>query len=72
MSSHWLLVFTGPEFQTLLENCHIKDVCTSAKNPQCNVVCERMHQTVGNIIRILLHGEPPQNITTAKEIVDVS
>ena len=42
--------FTGPEFQTLLENCHIKDVCTSAKNPQSNAVCERMHQTVGNVL----------------------
>jgi hypothetical protein len=62
--------FTGPEFQTLLENCHIKDVCTSAKNPQSNAVCERMHQTVGNVLRTLLHGEPPQNITTAKEFVD--
>jgi transposase InsO family protein len=62
--------FTGPEFQTLLENCHIKDVCTSAKNPQANAVCERMHQTVGNVLRTLLHSEPPQNITTAKEFVD--
>jgi hypothetical protein len=24
--------FTGPEFQTLLQNCHIRDVCTTAKN----------------------------------------
>ncbi len=23
--------FTGPEFQTLLQNCHIRDVCTNAK-----------------------------------------
>jgi hypothetical protein len=61
--------FVGPEFQTLLENCHIKDVCTSAKNPQANAVCERMHQTVGNVLRTLLHSEPPQNITTAKEFV---
>ena len=62
--------FTGPEFQTLLENCHIKDVCTSAKYPQSNAVCERMHQTVGNVLRTLLHGRPPQNITSAKEFVD--
>jgi len=62
--------FIGPEFQTLLENCHIKDVCTSAKNPQSNAVCERMHQIVGNVLRTLLHGRPPQNITTAKEFVD--
>jgi hypothetical protein len=62
--------FTGPEFQTLLQNCHIRDVCTTAKNPQSNAVCERMHQTVGNVLRTLLHGEPPQNITKAKEYVD--
>jgi hypothetical protein len=29
-----------------------------------------MHQTVGNVLRTLLHGEPPQNIATAKEFVD--
>ncbi len=29
-----------------------------------------MHQTVGNVLRTLLHGEPPQNITNAKEFVD--
>jgi hypothetical protein len=74
--------FTGAEFQTLLQNCRIKDVCTSAKNPQANAVCtsaknpqanaicKRMHQTVGNVLRTLLHGEPPQNIATAKEFVD--
>ena len=28
-----------------------------------------MHQTVGNVLRTLLHSEPPQNITTAKEFV---
>ncbi len=62
--------FTGQEFQTLLQNCRIKDVCTSAKNPQANAVCKRMHQTVGNVLQTLLHGEPPQNIATAKEFVD--
>ena len=46
--------FTGPKFQTLLQNCHIRNVCTTAKNPQSNAVCERMHQTVGNVLRRLL------------------
>jgi hypothetical protein len=64
--------FTGMEFQTLLENCHIRDVCTSAKNPQANAVCKRMHQTVGNVLRTLLHGEPPRNINSAREFVDES
>jgi hypothetical protein len=54
--------FTGPEFQMLLQNCHIRDVCTIAKKPQSNAVWERMHQTVGNVLRTLLHCNPPQNI----------
>jgi hypothetical protein len=62
--------FTGPEFQTLLQNCHIRDVCTTAKNPQSNAVCERMHQTVGNVLRMLLHGNPPHNIANAAQYVD--
>ena len=62
--------FTGAEFQTLLQNCHIRDLCTTAKNPQSNAVCKRMHQTVGVVLRTLLHGLSPQNIANAKEYVD--
>jgi hypothetical protein len=62
----------GIEFQSLLQECHIRDVCTSAKNPQSNAICKRMHQTVGNVLRTLLHSEPPQNIADAKEFVDES
>ena len=29
-----------------------------------------MHRTVGNVLRTLLHGEPSQNIATAKEFAD--
>jgi hypothetical protein len=45
-------------------------VCTTAKNPQSNDVCERMHQTVGNVLRALLHGNPLQNIANAAQYVD--
>ncbi len=62
--------FTGPEFQTLLQNCHIRYVCTTAKNPHSNAVCERMHQTVGNDLRTLLHGNLLQNIANAAQYVD--
>jgi hypothetical protein len=62
--------FTGPAFQTLLQNCHIRDVCTTAKSPQSNAVCKRMHQTVGNILRSLLHREPLPNMASAKEYID--
>jgi hypothetical protein len=33
-------------------------------------VCERIHQTVGNVLRTLLHGNPPQNIAIAEQYVD--
>jgi hypothetical protein len=45
-------------------------MCTTAKNPQSNSVCERMHQTVENSLRMLLHGNPPQNIANAAQCVD--
>jgi hypothetical protein len=51
--------FVGPEFQSLLHGCRIKDAPTSSKNPQANAIYEQMHQTVGNILQTLLHGEPP-------------
>jgi len=62
--------FTGIEFQMLLEKCHVKEGCTSTIKPQSNAICKRMHQTVGNVLRTLLHGEPPQNIPNAKDYVD--
>jgi hypothetical protein len=61
---------TRVKFQMLIQNCHIRDVCTTAKNSQSNAVCKRMHQTVGNVLRTLLHGKPPQNIANAKENVN--
>jgi hypothetical protein len=29
-----------------------------------------MHKTVGNILQTLLHGEPPQDVTKAKDLID--
>jgi hypothetical protein len=41
-----------------------------AKNPQSNAICERMHQTVNNVLRTLVHTNPPQNMTQARDIID--
>jgi hypothetical protein len=40
------------------------------KIKQSNAVCEKMHQTVGNLLITLLHGNPPQNIANAAQYVD--
>ena len=29
-----------------------------------------MHQTVGNVLHTLLYGEPPQDVTSAKDFMD--
>ena len=62
--------FIGSPFQWLLELFSIKDVCSTSKNPQSNAVCERMHQTVGNVLRTIVHANPPQNMTQARDIID--
>ena len=62
--------FIGAEFQWLLTYFNVKNVCSTSKNPQSNSICERMHQTVGNILRTELYSNPPKNMTDAKNIID--
>jgi hypothetical protein len=51
--------FIGQNFQWLLKIFSIKDVCSTSKNPQSDASCERMHQTVTNVLRTLVHTNPP-------------
>eukprot|EP00804_Cyclotella_cryptica_P003489 CCRYP_002120-RA/>CCRYP_002120-RA protein AED:0.44 eAED:0.68 QI:0/0/0/1/0/0/2/0/135 len=62
--------FIGSLFQRLLELFSIKDVCSTSKNRQSNAVCERIYQTVSNVLRTLVHVNPPQNMTQARDIID--
>ena len=62
--------FIGGTFQWLLHSFDIKDVQSTSKNQQSNSICERMHQTVGNVLRVLLYSNPPQNMTQARGIVN--
>jgi len=57
--------FIASSFQWLLELFNIENVCSTSKNPQSNAICERMHQTVGNVLQTLVHANPPQNMTQA-------
>jgi hypothetical protein len=62
--------FLGADFQRILVVNGIANVPTTVKNPQSNAICERMHQTAGNIIRTLTHSNPPQNMAQATQIID--
>ena len=64
--------FTGYPFQRLLRQYGIRRHPTTAKNPQANAICERLHQTVGNALRTLLHTNPPQNLNDANGIIDTA
>eukprot|EP00957_Ditylum_brightwellii_P001042 82532-Ditylum_brightwellii.AAC.1 len=42
--------FIGGAFQQILQQQRIKDASTTSYNPQANLVCERLHLTVANIL----------------------
>ena len=56
----------------MLERTNIKDVPTTSYNPQGNAQCERMHQTVGNVLRTYLHGRQINNEEELNVIVDAA
>ena len=43
--------FTGEEFQELLQSYGIKSKPITAKNPQANSICERVHMELLNDVR---------------------
>jgi hypothetical protein len=45
------------------------NVCQASKNPQHHAICERMHQTVNNVLRTRVHTNPPCNMTQARDII---
>jgi hypothetical protein len=62
----------GSGFQAVLRRHHIRGHPTSVKNPQANAICERLHQTVTNVLRPLLHTHPPNNVDEANLIIDTA
>ena len=58
------------EFGELLDNWSIKKKPTGVRSPEANAVCERMHQTVEDLLRSLCHSHPPQNIEEATALID--
>jgi transposase InsO family protein len=62
--------FIGADFQEVLRRAGIQDVPTTVCNPQANAVCEQLHQSVGNTLRILLAANPPNNVTNIVEMID--
>ncbi len=62
--------FTGFAFQYLLRLLNINPVPTTNKNPQANVICKQMHQTVATVLKTLLLAQSPQTCCQATLLVD--
>ena len=63
--------FIGWEFQEMLQRTGVQDVHTTSRNPQGNSVCERLHQTVGDVLRTYLHADGnPHNMEDANQLID--
>ena len=58
------------EFQQKLQQHGIDDIPTTSRNPQGNSVCERMHQTVANVLRTTKRLNPPQNEQQARQLIE--
>ncbi len=64
--------FTGVGFQQMLHKHGIKPHPTTAKNPQANAICERLHLTIANAIQALSHVNPPRDNNEATLMVDTA
>ena len=64
--------FIGFEFQRLLRRNSILDGPTTSRNLQANSICERMHQTVGNVLRTFIHVHRPTDVDTAAQLIDAA
>ena len=62
--------FISFRFQLLLQQLGIKSVPTTVKNPQSNGIIERSHNTISDILRVLLHVSPPNNNGDASQMID--
>jgi transposase InsO family protein len=61
--------FMGFEFQRVLQRFGIKDITISICNPQSNAVSERLHQSVGNSLRLFISQGIPFNMNNVAELV---
>lgn len=64
--------FTGQGFLRILQNHGIKPVVLTVKNPQSNAICERLHMTIGNVLRTILRYNVPENVDNAIHAVDTA
>ena len=56
----------------MLHQNNIQDTTTTVENPQANAICKRMHQTMSNMLCMLLHTYQPHNQQQFNNMVDIA
>ena len=59
----------GEEFTNMLADNGIKHRFSSARNPQGNSIVERIHQAIGNVLRIQVAAENPKTRYEADRVI---
>jgi transposase InsO family protein len=62
--------FIGHEFQDMLRQFGITAKPTTVKNPQSNAIVERLHKTMADILRVMMHVSPPTNEEETTNLID--
>ena len=62
--------FTGDDFQAMLYKHTIDPAGTTTKNPQANGICERMHSTVADILRVIMRTTTIKSGEQANQVID--
>ena len=60
----------GEEFRSMLLKNGIKHSTSTARNPQGNSLVERIHQAIGNVLRIQVEAENPKSKHEAEAVIN--
>jgi hypothetical protein len=58
------------ELSVAIRNLWHQGCMLNQQKSAINAIWERMHQTVTNVLRTLVHTNPPLNMTQARDIID--
>ena len=60
----------GQEFVDMIKRSGITYSCVTSRNPQGNSIVERIHQAVGNVLRIVVKDENPRSPAEGRRVIE--
>ena len=60
----------GQEFTDMCEDNGVTHRSTTSRNPQGNSLIERIHQTIGQVLRSIVHSRNPRSVHEGKAVIE--